>query len=203
MAKCELIVGIKNNQIVITDTSGAPKDIKHTHRRDQDHFVWECDPGTVQSFTIDFTSSPPSPFKSQKTHFESDGNCRTSEETIDDGKSGSIDYKYTVTAKAKGGAPDPPPYDPHIIVDDDSLNNEDCDQLSDAEEISVTRTRATLTAAKDAGGDTLNGAIELLTKAATVTSSNGKPYFFPDGIQTISVDVELTPIKVKIKVTGK
>lgn len=178
-----LVVGIVSGVIVITeDGGGGSGEYESAKRKSKDQFKWRADKSTVKSFDVDFGEL--SPFESGTLLLHGDSNTPTPPQRVDSTRPPN-DYKYTVTAKPQSG-PTPKAHDPHIIINDGGLGTL-------AED---------LTAARSTGEITIAALADALAKRMNDTAPDGKRFFFPFGIQSISVDVKVAAVEVNIQVTG-
>ncbi len=173
-----LNVRIQNGAIV-------PIGDAHTHRIDNDKFTWMAD-NTVRSFDIVF---PPGswPFKGPQQTLS--GAPSTYPRIIDE-NANPVDYKYTVTnVVPSDGSTPPPALDPHIIVDN-------MGGLPVTLGVDPMMIQAMAEAAFKAAFNALS---EQRKSEAAVEE---KSFFFPFGIQTISVVITVASIPINITVSG-
>ena len=166
----------------IKDEHGRPARTKHAYQCDGDKFSWKTDDGDIE---VDFDpnhhpfeAATPPPYKAKKGEW-------TKPVAIVDGGKDPDEYKYTI--KITGVVPD----DPKVIIDSGTVDSDsDSDSLMLLGDPSGVR---------DSAKDLLNTVVSELKSA---TASKDSPIFFKDGINLISVDVEVGGVKVIIKVGG-
>lgn len=166
---------------VITDEHRHSARSKRSYQCDGDKFRWKSDDGDIE---IDFDpnlypfeAATPPPYKAKKSKW-------TDPVTVDCLKD-PYNYKYTI--KITGVDPD----DPRVIIDSGNLDND-----SDSDSIMLLSDPSGV---RDSAKDLLNTVVSELKSA---TASKDSPIFFKDGINLISVDVEVGDVKVIVKVGG-
>jgi hypothetical protein len=165
----------------IVDPGGHDAHQVHAHQSSQDTFSWKSDDGPLQidfgsNSTTDhpFTTNPP--YKTQRR-----GDTTTPVQ-VHAGKQ-SRHYKYTITLQGQNKCVE----DPQVIIDPG---------VGDGDPLSLRDTHAAqITAEKVVD--------KLFKQLDSVSHSKGDAIkFFPEGIELISVDVEVGGSKVLLKVAG-
>jgi hypothetical protein len=172
MSKKIHYVGINASRQITIDNDPDPNHQDPENRNNRNQIVWRAD-NTVKSFKIVFTSSP---FRQGVLTITGDANGSTPDTYIDGNADG--DFKYTVTAKPVSGS-SPKPSDPHIIVSD-----------------MVPTDTETLTSI---GSDMIDAVATVLAKHMNDVASGGARFFFPFGIQLITVEA----LGVTVTVSGE
>lgn len=156
-------------------------DIVTCHRGEQITWIMPVMGSTVR---LSFPPPPHHPF-TDPPPFEGSGIISTQ---IEPNATVGNHHKYTVEGWI--GADIYPPVDPTVIIANGFIKDGNGDEEDE---------RKTLIEASHRTEELLQQVLNRVTKA--VESAEGTK-FFPDGIDYISVDVEVTPVKVMLTVSG-
>jgi hypothetical protein len=174
--------------VAVDEISGMIDCVTHrSHRRDQDTFGWVCHHGDLE---IDFDKNG-SPFQKGLHHFAAPAHARTQPLAVVDPLAGVDDgekqYHYNVKVTLPNG--NVCQQYPQVILDEGRVLDE------------VKVLESTVGGINDAAKQVLDELFEKL-KDGVALKADPTRLFFPNGIELISVDVELGPAKVIIKVAG-
>lgn len=163
------------HKVKIIDEHGHSACHKHSYQADEETFSWGTDHGYLE---IDFVPRNHHPFTTSPPYTANGG--WTNPVTVDASKPPA---QYTYTIKIDGVDYD----DPKVIIDSGTGLGEDSGSLILLGDPSGVR---------DSAKDLLNTVVSQLKSAA------GGPILFKDGIDLISIDVEVDPVKVSLKIAG-